>query len=59
MPTGDILTFDNIRLLHGRDKYEDTGKIMRHVIGGYLDWDEVWSRIRVLKKAQMLPNKII
>ncbi|KAJ1522645.1 hypothetical protein ONE63_001817 [Megalurothrips usitatus] len=49
MKEGDILTFDNIRLVHGRKKYEDTAKAVRHVIGGYLDWDEIWSRIRVLK----------
>ncbi|KAK3909897.1 Gamma-butyrobetaine dioxygenase [Frankliniella fusca] len=51
MKEGEILTFDNIRLLHGRKKYEDTGNSIRHVVGGYLDWDEIWSRIRVLKKA--------
>ncbi|XP_026283001.1 gamma-butyrobetaine dioxygenase [Frankliniella occidentalis] len=50
MKEGEVLTFDNIRLLHGRRKYEDTGNVVRHVIGGYLDWDEIWSRIRVLKK---------
>lgn len=51
MKEGEILTFDNIRLVHGRKKYEDSGNSIRHVIGGYLDWDEIWSRIRVLKKG--------
>ncbi|XP_050530564.1 gamma-butyrobetaine dioxygenase-like [Daktulosphaira vitifoliae] len=45
MKPGDILTFDNHRLLHGRKGYEGS----RLLIGGYLDWDIVNSRIRVLK----------
>ncbi|XP_050438288.1 gamma-butyrobetaine dioxygenase-like [Adelges cooleyi] len=45
MKPGDILTFDNHRLLHGRKSYEGS----RLLIGGYLDWDLINSRIRVLK----------
>uniref|UniRef100_A0A8D8Q2K0 Gamma-butyrobetaine dioxygenase n=1 Tax=Cacopsylla melanoneura TaxID=428564 RepID=A0A8D8Q2K0_9HEMI len=42
---GEILTFDNIRLVHGRLGYEGE----RLLEGGYLDWDLVRSRIRVLR----------
>ncbi|GAB0088837.1 hypothetical protein DMENIID0001_033010 [Sergentomyia squamirostris] len=45
---GDILTFDNIRLIHGRTAYNDTGNNVRHLVGSYLDWDEIYSRLRVL-----------
>lgn len=46
---GTILSFDNTRLLHGRAKYEDMAGNRRHVVGAYLDWDEVYSRYRVLQ----------
>lgn len=46
---GDILTFSNIRLLHGRTGYIDEGGNVRHIVGAYLDWDEIYSRLRVLK----------
>ena len=45
---GDILTFDNRRMLHGRGSFlltEDSG---RHLELGYLEWDEINSRLRVL-----------
>ncbi|XP_050729627.1 gamma-butyrobetaine dioxygenase-like [Eriocheir sinensis] len=48
MTPGTILTFDNLRILHGR-----TGNMSvlgeRHVEGCYVDWDEVSSRRRVLE----------
>lgn len=47
---GEILTFDNIRLIHGRTGYTDKTSNTRHLIGSYLDWDEIYSRLRVLKK---------
>lgn len=47
---GEILTFDNIRLIHGRTGYTDDGCNTRHLIGSYLDWDEIYSRLRVLRK---------
>lgn len=45
---GDILTFDNIRCIHGRKGFEDTKDNMRHLVGAYLDWDGIYSRWRVL-----------
>ncbi|XP_046963775.1 gamma-butyrobetaine dioxygenase [Vanessa cardui] len=46
---GDILVFDNIRLLHGRNMYEDKSNNVRKLIGAYVDWDEIYSRLRCLK----------
>ncbi|XP_030378861.1 gamma-butyrobetaine dioxygenase [Scaptodrosophila lebanonensis] len=47
---GDVLTFNNIRLLHGRTGYDDTEENSRYIVGAYLDWDIIYSRLRVLKK---------
>lgn len=47
---GTILCFDNSRLVHGRKKYEDKSGNYRQVVGAYLDWDEIFSRLRVLQK---------
>ncbi|XP_049534550.1 gamma-butyrobetaine dioxygenase-like [Anopheles darlingi] len=48
---GDILTFSNIRAIHGRTGYRDTVQNTRHLVGAYLDWDEIYSKLRVLKTA--------
>lgn len=45
---GDILAFSNIRLLHGRTGYEDKNGNIRHIVGCYIDWDELYSRQRIL-----------
>lgn len=45
---GDVLTFSNIRLLHGRTGYVDTEGNIRHLVGAYVDWDEIYSRLRVV-----------
>lgn len=50
---GTILCFDNSRLVHGRKKYEDVTGNYRHLVGAYLDWDEIFSRLRVLKKQHV------
>lgn len=47
MSAGDIIVFDNNRVLHGRKGFQMTGG-ERHLEGGYWDWDEVRSRRRVL-----------
>ena len=49
--SGDIVTFDNWRLLHGRQSYTSSCGKRRHLEGAYLDWDEVMSRLRILRKA--------
>uniref|UniRef100_A0A182R037 Gamma-butyrobetaine dioxygenase n=1 Tax=Anopheles farauti TaxID=69004 RepID=A0A182R037_9DIPT len=48
---GDILTFSNVRMVHGRNGYTDTAGNTRHIVGAYLDWDEIYSKLRVLKAA--------
>ncbi len=42
---GDIVGFDNRRILHGRDAFSSGGK--RHLRGTYVDQDEVRSFVRV------------
>lgn len=51
MEAGDIVTFDNSRLLHGRRSYTSSGDRPRVLEGAYLDWDEVMSRLRLLRAA--------
>lgn len=51
MEPGDVVTFDNWRLLHGRRSYTSVPGHARHLEGVYLDWDEVMSRLRVLRTA--------
>jgi alpha-ketoglutarate-dependent taurine dioxygenase len=50
-----MVTFDNLRILHGRRAFGQHLQGERHVQGAYFDWDEARSRIRVLKanKAAM------
>lgn len=50
MNPGDVITFDNWRLLHGRRSYEAGTEISRHLEGAYADWDVVMSRLRILRR---------
>ncbi len=43
---GDLIGFDNRRVLHGRDAFESIGS--RHLRGCYADHDDLYSRLRVL-----------
>ena len=45
---GDLIVFDNRRILHGRDEIIDDGE--RRLVGCYMDQDEVYSRYRVLDR---------
>ena len=46
---GDMVTVDNTRLMHGRT--ELSGAFSgRHLQCGYMDWDEIRCRIRVLRE---------
>ncbi|WP_419864483.1 TauD/TfdA family dioxygenase [Candidatus Poriferisodalis sp.] len=45
---GDIVVFDNRRVLHGRDAFEPRPGTRRRLIGTYMDTDEFYSRLRVL-----------
>uniref|UniRef100_A0A8P0NQJ9 gamma-butyrobetaine dioxygenase n=1 Tax=Canis lupus familiaris TaxID=9615 RepID=A0A8P0NQJ9_CANLF len=51
MNPGDVITFDNWRLLHGRRSYEAGTEISRHLEGAYADWDVVMSRLRILRQG--------
>lgn len=46
---GDLVGFDNRRVLHGRDAYEP-GAGTRVLLGCYLDHDDLYSRYRVLTR---------
>lgn len=51
---GDIVGFDNRRVLHGRDAYESGG--CRHLRGIYIDHDEVRSFARVAARRKTSRN---
>ena len=47
---GQCAVFDNHRVLHGRSGFElraDSGDRVYH--GGYIDWDELISKLNVLR----------
>ncbi|XP_070534059.1 gamma-butyrobetaine dioxygenase-like [Ptychodera flava] len=52
MDGGDMAAFDNVRVLHGRTAFT-FGE--RHLEGGYMDWDDVLSKVRVLRRRFGLP----
>ena len=45
---GDLVGFDNRRILHGRDAFESGGA--RHLRGMYIDHDEIRSTARVISR---------
>lgn len=45
---GDLVGFDNRRILHGRDSFASGG--FRHLRGTYIDHDEVYSSMRVANR---------
>ena len=49
---GDLVDFDNRRILHGRESF-NSQEGTRQLRGTYLDADEVYSRMRVLRRAIM------
>ncbi|KAH8419944.1 hypothetical protein KR009_004309 [Drosophila setifemur] len=46
---GDVFVFNNLRMLHGRTAYEDAPGNKRHLVGAYVDWDIIYSKLRTLK----------
>ena len=48
---GDLVGFDNRRILHGRDAFESVGS--RHLRGCYADHDDIYSKLRVLRRDQV------
>ena len=53
---GDVVGFDNRRILHGRDAYESGGR--RHLRGIYIDHDEVRSFGRVAARRLASINEL-
>ena len=49
---GDIFSFDNRRVVHGRTEY-DLNSGHRHLQGYYMDRDEIQSRLNYLKKIEL------
>lgn len=47
--TGDIMVTNNLRVMHGRNSYNPSSG-GRHLQLSYMDYDDVLSRIRMLKK---------
>lgn len=47
---GDLILFDNRRMLHGRDAFDPRSGV-RRLEGCYLDRDEILSRLRVLDRG--------
>lgn len=48
---GDLLAFDNRRVMHGRASYDAEGG-MRHLHGCYMDRDDLLSCIRTLRRVR-------
>ncbi|XP_068241831.1 gamma-butyrobetaine dioxygenase-like [Palaemon carinicauda] len=48
MDSGDMMTLDNVRCLHGREGYEAFSG--RHIESSYLDWDEARCRRRRIQE---------
>jgi len=47
----DIMCFNNLRVLHGREEFVVEGGHERWLQGCYLEWDEVRSRFRSLRNV--------
>lgn len=54
---GDVLTFNNLRLLHGREGYDDSEDNVRFIVGAYIDWDIIHSQLRILKQRSVWNQK--
>ncbi|XP_011203214.2 gamma-butyrobetaine dioxygenase [Bactrocera dorsalis] len=51
---GDVFVFNNLRMLHGRTAYEDSPANKRHLIGAYVDWDIIYSKIRIIRSKNAI-----
>ena len=51
LAAGDLVAFDNHRMLHGREAFDPSAG-RRHLQGCYVDRDELLSRIRVLERRR-------
>ncbi|XP_077979287.1 gamma-butyrobetaine dioxygenase-like [Glandiceps talaboti] len=55
MQAGDMILFDNTRALHGRRAFKVTKDSIRHLETAYIDWDNMHSKIRVLREKLGMP----
>lgn len=55
MIPGDIVTFNNCRVMHGRSEFALTEQGSRFLSGIYMDWDIVNSRLRALSTKLNIP----
>ncbi|HJX19520.1 MAG TPA: TauD/TfdA family dioxygenase, partial [Steroidobacteraceae bacterium] len=55
--SGDLVMFDNCRLLHGRSAF-DPSEGLRHLQGCYIDIDGPRSLYRVLRRRRGLPSDV-
>ena len=46
---GELICFHNYRVLHGRTGFQILSDGVRHLVNGFMDWDELYSRRRVLQ----------
>ncbi|XP_072032204.1 gamma-butyrobetaine dioxygenase-like [Amphiura filiformis] len=53
MVEGDIVSFANQRVLHGRSSFTVTETNERHLECAYIDWDEACSRMRVIREKML------
>jgi len=53
---GDLVAFDNRRIMHGRESF-NSEEGTRQLHGTYLDADEVYSRMRVLRRVIGTPEQ--
>ena len=58
MNSGDIMSLNNHRVLHGRSSYEDRGSSVRVLETAFVDWDCVHSKIRILAEKQGLESPV-
>ncbi|XP_069122971.1 gamma-butyrobetaine dioxygenase-like [Argopecten irradians] len=56
---GEVIAFNNRRMLHARSAYEEGGSGKRHFQGGYLSGDDFKSRLLVLAKKMGDPRPAI
>ncbi|RDD38635.1 Gamma-butyrobetaine dioxygenase [Trichoplax sp. H2] len=50
LQSGCMIALDNYRIMHGRTGFEESADSIRFIEGGYVDWDEALSRMRVIEK---------
>jgi gamma-butyrobetaine dioxygenase len=55
---GEVVTFNNSRVLHGRTEYTPTETGSRHLQGTYLDWDLINARLGNLLVGHFMNNQI-